>query len=429
MNKLSRRFRQLFSKSSRQSRLYRSSRRLRAEQLEGRLLLAGDLLHNDLTPSDVDNDGYVAPIDVLLVINALSQDGAAGEGDTAERPVYLDTNGDGELSPIDVLVPINDLLSGAGEGGDIVSYQPVALATSFVSRPAFGGFRYVENGANDSIVIIGNASWLDAGFAAGGQVLISDSGRFVDTFENPPVPDNQRNFDPDLRIHNNGLYDVISVTADTLTVQGNLITEYPSNVRSTDDSGAPLAGQEVSDSSAFFFRPLDSVSASQTFILAMLVEDLRTMTESGATLPDGSKGVFSATVDVTFDPAAVTPNGSSLSDLRFHNGYTGAASGSFSTPGLLDEAGASAFGGQVGVPTGAREQLLWRTPFTAGTSTADIVFATDPADLSPAHDTLVFGINTAIPPNMIEYQTLSLDIVSDIVANDDLANGQPILTV
>ncbi len=68
-------------------------------------------------------------------------------------------------------------------------------------------------------------------------------------------------------------------------------------------------------------------------------------------LPDAEKGTFSGTVDVVFDTNDLTANGTSVSDLDFHNGYTGAPSGDFSTPGMIDEGGASAFGGSGSMTT------------------------------------------------------------------------------
>jgi hypothetical protein len=415
MNNLSRRFRQTFAKSSKQSRRRRSNRLLRAEQLEGRVLLAGDLFHNDLRASDVNNDGMATPIDALLVINALSQNGASSEG-VANDKVYLDTNGDGELSPIDVLVPINDMLLGVGEGSAVVSYQPMALASSFITAPNFGGFSFVDQGANnDKVVIQGTPAagkdWLSAGFVVGGQVLISDSGAFVDITGTP---------DADTRLHNNGLYTIKQVTATELTVDGDFIDKYPANVRSTDSQGNPLAGTDFISASASFFRPISSIGKGGNFFLGMVVEDLRTMNSTGGTLPDTSKGVFSAYVDVTFDTNAV--NTASNPTFFRHNNYSGSVSGNFTTAGLVDEAGASAFGGQVGVPVGARQQLVWRTPFTAGNTGGQATFATRPADTSPANDTLLFGINTAIPASMIDFKALNLTIASEVTAAPDTAS-------
>ncbi|MCB9874371.1 MAG: hypothetical protein H6821_09360 [Planctomycetaceae bacterium] len=67
--------------------------------------------HNKVLATDVDGDGQVAPLDVLLVINALNNRGGAYKLPTS-RPIgaaYLDVNKDGSVSPIDALIPINQL--------------------------------------------------------------------------------------------------------------------------------------------------------------------------------------------------------------------------------------------------------------------------------------------------------------------------------
>ena len=85
---------------------------------------------------DVNGDGFVTPIDVLLVINDVNaygarslSGGASGEG-PANR-VYLDVNSDRFVSPIDALLVINYLNSssklGAGEGESAGVSAAVAL--------------------------------------------------------------------------------------------------------------------------------------------------------------------------------------------------------------------------------------------------------------------------------------------------------------
>lgn len=67
---------------------------------------------------DVNNDGVVSPIDVLLIINRLNQGGAGklggGEGEGAKY--FVDVNADGFLSAIDALQVINTLNKGGANG-------------------------------------------------------------------------------------------------------------------------------------------------------------------------------------------------------------------------------------------------------------------------------------------------------------------------
>ena len=72
---------------------------------------------NPVNPHDVNDDGLLTPIDVLVLINMLNKDGArplpvtgGGGGGGGEGPATRpDVNGDGMLSPVDVLILINEL--------------------------------------------------------------------------------------------------------------------------------------------------------------------------------------------------------------------------------------------------------------------------------------------------------------------------------
>ncbi len=61
-------------------------------------------------PLDVNGDGFVAPLDALLVINDLGVfPGGVLPGDRALQPPYVDTSGDGIVAPADALAVINHL--------------------------------------------------------------------------------------------------------------------------------------------------------------------------------------------------------------------------------------------------------------------------------------------------------------------------------
>ena len=77
---------------------------------------------------DVNNDGFVSPIDVLILVNSLNTGGSglltsgssAGSGEDGSGKYFLDVNQDSYLSPLDALMVINELNSrqngGSGEG-------------------------------------------------------------------------------------------------------------------------------------------------------------------------------------------------------------------------------------------------------------------------------------------------------------------------
>ncbi len=82
-----------------------------------RVAVAKSEFQNPWNSADVDNSGYVSPIDALLVINQLNyptSQSATGEEGTARR--YFDVNGDVVISPIDALLVINALLKNQSQG-------------------------------------------------------------------------------------------------------------------------------------------------------------------------------------------------------------------------------------------------------------------------------------------------------------------------
>ncbi|MCC7336922.1 MAG: tandem-95 repeat protein [Pirellulaceae bacterium] len=109
---------------------------------------AGGEFTNNNSPLDVNADGFVSPIDALVIINALNSGGArslmsglGGEGEGANR-FFIDTNGDGFLSPMDVLGVINYLNTNSGqgavgEGEGSRSSEPLAASDAVYSDDLF----------------------------------------------------------------------------------------------------------------------------------------------------------------------------------------------------------------------------------------------------------------------------------------------------
>ncbi|MEL7336666.1 MAG: dockerin type I domain-containing protein, partial [Planctomycetota bacterium] len=91
------------------ARKSRRRRRLAAEKLESRRLLAGDF-HNSDFPLDVNNDHAVQAIDALIVINQMSRQGigSISRARTA-GDAFFDVNNDNRVTPIDALLIINAL--------------------------------------------------------------------------------------------------------------------------------------------------------------------------------------------------------------------------------------------------------------------------------------------------------------------------------
>lgn len=84
---------------------------------------------NAISPMDVDDDNFVSPLDVLVLVNDLNQYGSRRLAPTVTKPyAYVDPDGDGSISPLDVLLIINHINSkGSGEGeGERSSSRSIA---------------------------------------------------------------------------------------------------------------------------------------------------------------------------------------------------------------------------------------------------------------------------------------------------------------
>ncbi|MCH2372345.1 MAG: dockerin type I domain-containing protein, partial [Pirellulales bacterium] len=102
---------------------------LGASELSISDLFGFSIYQNPENPLDVNNDGHISPIDALVTINSLNDEGSRSvlvlgdnEGDLGEnlnRDQYLyDTNGDFAITPIDVLRVVN-ALNEAGEAESV----------------------------------------------------------------------------------------------------------------------------------------------------------------------------------------------------------------------------------------------------------------------------------------------------------------------
>ena len=99
---------------------------------------------------DVNNDGFVSPIDVLILVNSLNTGGsgllsgtvpggASGEGGTGR--FFMDVNADHYLSPLDALMVINELNnrqrggSGEGEAAPLANTAATTFKSELVEVP------------------------------------------------------------------------------------------------------------------------------------------------------------------------------------------------------------------------------------------------------------------------------------------------------
>jgi len=101
----------------------------------------GPTWRNPVDPLDVNNDGFVVPIDALVIINELADhvvSSATGLLPSAPEPPnlpppFVDTTGDGFVSPLDALQVINFLNNPEGEASSALFAQP--LQTVRMAKP------------------------------------------------------------------------------------------------------------------------------------------------------------------------------------------------------------------------------------------------------------------------------------------------------
>ena len=87
---------------------------------------------NRSNPADVDGDGRVAPLDVLVIINRINRFGAGLLQAHQPGDPYCDVNGDGEIGPVDSLLVINRLnagLTAEGEAEFSAAVDPFGVGT------------------------------------------------------------------------------------------------------------------------------------------------------------------------------------------------------------------------------------------------------------------------------------------------------------
>ncbi|MCY2992913.1 MAG: tandem-95 repeat protein [Planctomycetota bacterium] len=153
-------------------------------------------------------------------------------------------------------------------------------------------------------------------------------------------------------------------------------------------------------------NPITHVSLGSQFLLRVFAQDVR---------GSSSGGVFSAYLNVAFDPTLASPVGQTLNDITFTDPYSNGKAATFMS-GAINEVGA--FAGTTAL--GEADKLMFSitmNPVKAGT----INFTGSPAT-AVGHEVLVYGANAAVSSNLLNFVTGTLTIDSGIIANNDTFN-------
>ena len=119
---------------------------------------------NQTNAFDVNNDGFVSPIDVLILVNSLNTGGSGlltsgnstGSGEGGSGRYFVDVNGDNYLSPLDALMVINELntrqTGGNGEGEG--ESAPIASSTASTFKTELVEVPFARKRSNSSPVFV-----------------------------------------------------------------------------------------------------------------------------------------------------------------------------------------------------------------------------------------------------------------------------------
>ena len=152
--------------------------------------------------------------------------------------------------------------------------------------------------------------------------------------------------------------------------------------------------------------PNSVLNPNSPFVLQVIVQDIQ----------GNPSGIAAAYLDALYDSHLVQVTGPIVYGPNFPN----VQSGSTSTPGLIDEAGAFS---QLSPPAqpGAPELLL-SIPFKA-IDVGLVTFTPNPADVA-GHDILEYTSNTPIPPSAVNYVGTSINIGSNVFAINSVTQNE-----
>jgi large repetitive protein len=153
-------------------------------------------------------------------------------------------------------------------------------------------------------------------------------------------------------------------------------------------------------------NPVQQVAVGDQFMLSAFVQDLR-----GAGV---DRGIFATYQDILYTSSVVSTIASTTNDpnlgfrVNFSADYNRIRQGDNRTPGLINEIGAVATSNS---PLGTGEFRIFSVPMVAS-AIGRATFISDPADVSPLHDTLTFEPVQPVPFNLIRFGSTSINVVA-----------------
>ena len=431
----------------------RTHRRLFAEQLEDRRLLAA--LHNVDNGLDVDDNSTVTPRDALLVVNDLNAKGKPEPEAEGGSKVFHDTNNDGVVSPIDALNVIN-FLNGEGENGDVVVYSLEirdSTGTSSISAVGLGQtfvlVAFVDDERMGVDQVGAQTAFIDVKYPTGRVTGVPHSTTPADTDQDSILDHRNTQYTilPSGNIRRDGLIDIAGGVDNSLfTCGGNInnpacpgpgpvemwraefradtlgsivfTPEPTTNNPSTDPDDVQPNGDPQSPS-------FDTNLWNENNIVCPAFNPA-----TGQEVCMGTMGLMSATVDVVEDLRAVddaftVPEDSTNNNLDVIGAAGGGADLVFIGPGIFLESFTQPANGTVarnenGTPGNTSDDTLFYTP--------------NPNYFGDPGDEFTYTINNGATPPAQSTATVRLvvtpsnDAPSNVVPNDRTINEDEMVT-
>lgn len=162
---------------------------------------------------------------------------------------------------------------------------------------------------------------------------------------------------------------------------------------------------------------VNTVNVGEEFTLRMTVQDIRPFQPAA--------GVGAVYTDILFDRSLASVNLDAANplgfEISFSDDYNNSTNGAVIVPGLIDEVGAL----QAGLePLGSGEILVFEVTMTALNNEGTLTFLSDPADVSPDQDVVLFNPPEVVNDSRILYGLRSVEIVDpNRSVSDDQGDG------
>jgi cyclophilin family peptidyl-prolyl cis-trans isomerase len=386
-----------------------------SEPLEARMMLAADPLADGLTTQSA----YVMPAASFSLLSALSR---GGDALMAQADLARATQPSKQSTPTNPLPGVSEDLilryvpgesddNTTGTGGVLAAGPDTAEAEDgdvsitigqgvFVIYNANTGSLRVDSSRNLSSVEIVSASGIFTGSPAsnlGGPFDVDTDVKIFKlsalTSGGSAIGFGSLNFG---NVAQTNLTDAF--IRHDLTITGSLV---PQGGLSSKTVGIEVFPTDLSG------NRITQIGAGAEFELRATVRDIRATDFQS----NNNVGVFAAYFDVEWNASVAEAVGTPIFSDAFSNAISGTVG-----PGSLDEIGAVSTSTS---PSNTQAQLLFRQRMRA-TGGGNLTFSLNEADVLPQHETLVFGGESAVPPEQINFDDDAVLAIADTSSAPDL---------